>query len=109
MITIVQAIILGIVQGLAEFIPISSSAHLIIVPWLFGWDDPILGSLTFDVALHIGTLIALLWFFAPEWIRLIRAGISSIVERKVGDDPDRKLAWFIVIGTIPGGLFGGTG
>jgi len=103
---IIQAIILGIVQGLAEFIPISSSAHLIIVPWLFGWNDPVLGSLSFDVALHLGTLVALLWFFAADWVRLIRAGIASIVERKIGDDVDRRLAWFIVIGTIPGGIAG---
>ena len=100
---IFQAIILGIVQGLTEFIPISSSAHLIIVPWLFGWDDP---GLTFDVALHLGTLVALLVFFAADWVRLIRAGIASIVERKIGDDIDRRLAWFIVIGCIPGGIVG---
>ena len=103
---IVQAIILGIVQGLAEFIPISSSAHLIIVPWLFGWNDPVLDSLTFDVALHLGTLLALLVFFAEDWVRLIRAGIASIVERKIGDDVDRRLVWLIVIGTIPGGIAG---
>ena len=63
-ITILQAIILGLAQGATEFIPVSSSAHLIIVPWLFGWSDPALTSLTFDVALHIGTLIAVLAFFA---------------------------------------------
>ena len=106
---IFQAIILGIVQGLAEFIPISSSAHLIIVPWFFQWDDPVLDSLTFDVALHMGTLVALLVFFGPEWIRLIRAGMASIVERKIGGDPDRKLAWLILIGTIPGGIAGVVG
>ena len=103
---IFQAIILGIVQGLSEFIPISSSAHLIIVPWLFGWNDPVLDSLTFDVALHLGTLLALIVFFAEDWVRLIRAGIASIVERKIGDDVDRRLAWLIVIGTIPGGIAG---
>ena len=103
---IILAIILGIVQGLTEFIPISSSAHLIIVPWLFQWNDPILESLTFDVALHLGTLVALLWFFAPDWVRLIRAGVASLVERKIGGDPDRKLGWFIVNGTIPGGIAG---
>ncbi|MDE3090474.1 MAG: UDP-diphosphatase, partial [Chloroflexota bacterium] len=103
---ILQAIILGIVQGLAEFIPISSSAHLIIVPWLFGWNDPVLDSLSFDVALHLGTLLALLAFFAADWVRLIRAGIASIAERKIGDDVDRRLAWMILIGTIPGGIAG---
>ncbi len=103
---IFQAIVLGVVQGLAEFIPISSSAHLIIVPWLFGWNDPVLDSLSFDVALHLGTLVALLWFFAADWVRLIRAGVASIVERKIGGDVDRRLAWLIVIGTIPGGIAG---
>ncbi len=98
-----QAILLGIVQGLTEFIPISSSAHLIIIPWLFDWRDP---GLAFDVALHLGTLVALLWFFASDWVRLIRAGLASIVERKVGDDVDRRLAWWIAIGCIPGALVG---
>jgi undecaprenyl-diphosphatase len=101
-----QAILLGIVQGLTEFIPISSSAHLIIIPWLFGWEDKVLTSLTFDVALHLGTLCALLVFFASDWARLIRAGVMSIVERKIGADLDRRLAWFLVIGCIPGGIAG---
>ena len=104
--TILQALILGIVQGLTEFIPISSSAHLIIVPWLFGWNDPVLTSLSFDVALHLGTLVAVVWFFASDWVRLIRAGVASLVERKIGTDPDRKLAWLLVIGCIPGGIAG---
>ena len=104
--TIIQAIILGLVQGLTEFIPISSSAHLIIVPWLFGWNDPALTSLTFDVALHLGTLLAVLAFFAEDWVRLIRAGLASLVERKIGADPDRRLAWFLVVGCIPGGIVG---
>lgn len=98
-----QAIILGIVQGLTEFIPISSSAHLIIIPWLFNWQDP---GLAFDVALHLGTLVALLWFFASDWLRLIRAGIASVVERKIGDDVDRRLAWLLLIGCIPGAIVG---
>lgn len=98
-----QAIILGIVQGLTEFIPISSSAHLIIIPWLFDWQDP---GLAFDVALHLGTLVALLWFFASDWMRLIRAGFASIVERRIGDDVDRRLAWLILIGCVPGAIVG---
>ncbi len=104
--TVLQALILGIVQGLTEFIPISSSAHLIIVPWLFGWNDPVLTSLSFDVALHLGTLVAVVWFFASDWVRLIHAGVASLVERKIGSDPDRKLAWLLVIGCIPGGIAG---
>jgi len=62
--------------------------------------------LAFDVALHLGTLLALLLFFAGDWVRLIRAGIASIVERKIGDDMDRRLAWLLVIGCIPGGIVG---
>jgi undecaprenyl-diphosphatase len=103
---ILQAMILGLVQGLTEFIPISSSAHLIIIPWLFGWEDKALTSLTFDVALHLGTLLALLVFFANDWVRLIRAGVASIVERRIGDDHDRRLAWCLVVGCIPGAIVG---
>ena len=105
-ILIFQAIVLGILQGLTEFLPISSSAHLILVPWLFGWDNPVITSLPFDLALHLGTLLAVLAFFANDWVRLIRAGAQSIVERKIGADPDRRLAWLIVLGTIPGVVIG---
>ena len=104
--TIIQAVILGIVQGLTEFVPISSSAHLIIIPWVFDWNDP---GLAFDVALHLGTLVALLWFFAADWARLVRAGIASIVERRIGDDSERRLAWLLIIGSIPGGIAGALG
>jgi undecaprenyl-diphosphatase len=103
---ILRAIILGIVQGLTEFIPISSSAHLIIVPWLFGWNDGIVTSLSFDVALHLGTLVAVLWFFAADWVAVIRAFFISIGQRRVNPYPDRRLAWFLVIGCIPGGIAG---
>ena len=73
--TVFQAIVLGIVQGLAEFLPISSSAHLRLTPWLFGWQEP---GLAFDVALHLGTLIALVWFFWQEWITLTKAFFSGM-------------------------------
>jgi undecaprenyl-diphosphatase len=100
---IVQAIVLGIVQGLAEFLPISSSAHLILVPWLFGWEDP---GLAFDVALHWGTLVAVLVVFWRDWIRLIRAGARSILERRIGDVPDRRLFWALVVSSIPAAVVG---
>jgi undecaprenyl-diphosphatase len=103
---IFQAIVLGIIQGLTEFMPISSSAHLVIVPWLFGWNDPALTSLSFDVALHMGTLLALILFFASDWGRLIEAGVLSILQRKIGNDVNRRLAWFLVIACIPGGIAG---
>jgi undecaprenyl-diphosphatase len=105
-VTLFEAVILGIIQGLTEFIPISSSAHLIIVPWVFHWPDP---GLSFDVALHLGTLLALLAFFWSDWVRLIRAGVLSIIERKIGNDVNRRLFWFLVIGTIPGGIAGWLG
>lgn len=102
----IQSIILGIVQGLAEFIPISSSAHLVIVPWLFGWTNSALTSLTFDVALHLGTLLAVIVFFAADWGRIIAAWFKSVVQFRIGDDPDRKMAWYIVLACIPGGISG---
>ena len=104
--TIIQSLILGLLQGLTEFIPVSSSAHLIIVPWLFGWTNPALTSLSFDVALHLGTLVAVLIYFFADWVRLVRAGLASLIERKIGADPDRRLAWMLVIGSIPGAIFG---
>lgn len=101
-----HALILGAIQGLSEFIPISSSAHLIIVPWLLGWNDGVLTSLSFDVALHLGTLLALLIYFAGDWLRLIKAWFASIWERCIADNVERRLAWYLVIGSIPGGLVG---
>ena len=103
---IVQAIVLGLVQGLTEFIPISSSAHLVIVPWLFGWTDPTLGSLTFDVALHLGTLVAVIVFFASQWGRLIAAWFRSIARLSIGEDPDTRMAWYLLLACIPGGAAG---
>jgi undecaprenyl-diphosphatase len=103
---LLQAVVLGIVQGLTEFLPISSSAHLILVPWFLGWNNAVISSLSFDIALHLGTLLAVLAYFAQDWVRLLRAGVQSIVERKIGSDPDRRLAWLLVIGSIPGGIVG---
>ncbi len=102
----VQAVILGIVQGLTEFLPISSSGHLIIVPWLFGWDDPFITSLAFSVMLHIGTLAALLIYFGQDWVRLVPAGLATIRDRSFKDDPDRRLAWLLVVATIPAAAAG---
>jgi undecaprenyl-diphosphatase len=98
-----QAIVLGIVQGLAEFLPISSSAHLILVPWVLGWDDP---GLAFDVALHWGTLFAVLIVFWRDWIRLIGAGLRSIGDRRFLDTADRRLFWGLVVASIPGAIVG---
>jgi len=98
---LVQAIVLGIVQGLTEFLPVSSSGHLIIVPALLGWDDPFIDSLAFSVMLHMGTLVALLVYFRDDWLRLIPAGLAAIRDRSLGTDPNRRLAWLLVVATIP--------
>jgi len=103
---IVQALVMGIVQGLTEFLPVSSSGHLIIVPWLFGWDDPFITSLAFSVMLHLGTLIALLVYFREDWLRLIPAGLATIRDRSFKDHRDRKLAWLLVAATIPAAIVG---
>jgi undecaprenyl-diphosphatase len=104
--TIVQALVMGIVQGLTEFLPVSSSGHLIIVPFLFGWDDPFINSLAFSVMLHLGTLVALLVYFRSDWARLVPAGLAALRDRSFRDDPDRRLAWLLLASTIPAGLAG---
>ncbi len=105
-----QAAVIGLIQGLTEFIPISSSAHLALAPWLFGWEDsPLVGSLEFDVFLHLGTLVALLAYFGSDWWRLIRAGLASLRDRRIGDDPDRRLAWFLALATVPAAVIGFVG
>ena len=92
-----QAAILGLVQGLGEFLPISSSAHLVLIPWLFKWNDP---GLTFDIALHIGTLIAVAIYFWKDWLKLITKGLTDI------RSTEGKLFWYLVAATIPGAVVG---
>ena len=107
---ILQAALIGLLQGLTEFIPVSSSAHLELAPWIFGWPtDGVLGSLSFDVFLHLGTLLALLGYFGRDWLRLLRAAVASIGERRIGTDPDRRLAWLLIMATIPAALIGFVG
>jgi undecaprenyl-diphosphatase len=96
-----QALVMGIVQGLTEFLPVSSSGHLIIVPALLGWTDPFITSLEFSVMLHIGTLVALLIYFRSDWLRLVPAGLAALRDRSLHDDPDRRLAWLIAAATVP--------
>jgi undecaprenyl-diphosphatase len=104
---IFQAIVMGLVQGLTEFIPVSSSAHLELVPWILGWEqDALIGSLSFNVFLHLGTLIALLVNVWRDWLRLLRAMWRSVVERDIGEDRDRKLGWLLVLASIPAALIG---
>ena len=97
---------MGIVQGLTEFLPVSSSGHLIIVPFLFGWDDAFITSLAFSVMLHLGTLVALLVYFRADWLRLIPAGLAPIRDRSFRGDADRRLAWLLVAATIPAAIVG---
>ena len=104
--TILQALVMGIVQGLTEFLPVSSSGHLIVVPFLFGWTDPFINSIAFSVMLHIGTLGALLVYFRADWLRLVPAGLAAIRDRSFRGDPDRRLAWLLVVATIPAAIAG---
>ena len=103
---VLQSVVLGLVQGLTEFIPISSSAHLVIVPWLFGWSDPALSGLTFDVALHLGTLLAVIVFFASDWVRLIGGWFKSIIHLRFDESPDGRMAWYLLLACIPGAIVG---
>ena len=96
---IFQALILGIVQGLTELLPISSSAHLNLFPWIFGWNEI---SPSFDVALHIGTLFAIVLFFFKDWVNLIKGGYNQVIKKK--KSTDGKIFWYIVISTIPTGI-----
>src|SRR5688500_93881 len=101
-VTIFQAIVLGLIQGLTEFLPISSSAHLSLAPFLFGWQDP---GLAFDVALHFGTLLAVLWLFRREWGQLIAAAVAIVRTRAV-DTAEKKRVIFLILATIPGAIGG---
>jgi undecaprenyl-diphosphatase len=98
-----EVIVLGLIQGLTEFLPISSTAHLAVIPWLFGWKDP---GLTFDIALHVGTLVAILIYFFRDWLQVLVEGFGG----HMGGDPElgrnRMLLWFMVAATIPIGIFG---
>jgi undecaprenyl-diphosphatase len=100
-----QALFLGILQGLTEFLPISSSAHLILAPRFFGWQNSLLDSLTFDVALHAGTLLALLWYFWRDWMELTR-GFFRILRTARPNDFQERLIVYIVLATIPAAVAG---
>jgi undecaprenyl-diphosphatase len=101
-----QAIVLAVIQGLTEFLPVSSTAHLVLFPWLLGWPD---GGLAFDVALHVGTLAAVLLYFMKDWVELTLAGFgvhypASASAEKIAFH--KRLFWLLVIGTIPGAIAG---
>ena len=104
-----QVVVLALVQGITEFLPISSTAHLALVPWIFGWKDP---GLSFDIALHLGTLVAVAAYFARTWIRVFFLAFGRRVLPVSGNDPDRdlyanpRLFWFLVAATIPAAVAG---
>jgi undecaprenyl-diphosphatase len=99
---IIQAILLGLLQGATEFIPVSSSGHLVLVPWLLGWDSP---GLVFDTVVHWGTLVAVLAYFWRDWLALIGAWLRGLV-RWDWHDPLARLMWLLIVGTIPAALLG---
>ncbi len=101
-----QAIILAIVQGLTEFLPISSTAHLVLFPWLFHWPEP---GLAFDVALHAGTLVAVLAYFLRAWIELTLCGLGFHYPRRASREEveqNQRMFWYLVAGTIPAAMVG---
>lgn len=104
---LIEAIVLGILQGATEFLPVSSSGHLVLVPWYLGWDDP---PLTFDVVVHLGTLVAVLVYFWRDWLTLIRAGWTALKTRSIHHNPDQeldaRLLALLLVGTVPAALAG---
>ncbi len=100
---LLHAIILGIIQGLTEFLPVSSSAHLALIPWLLGWHDQ---GLSFDIALHVGTVLAVIVYFFRDWVQVISQGFGF----SIGNDPairrNPKLLWLLVLGSVPAGIAG---
>ena len=104
--TLIAAIVMGIVQGLTEFLPVSSSGHLILVPYLLGIDDPFITSLSFSVILHVGTLVALLLYFRADWLRLVPAFLAALRDRSLAGDPDRRLALLLAVATVPALVLG---
>jgi undecaprenyl-diphosphatase len=101
-VTVIQALVLGIIQGLSEFLPISSSAHLALAPWILHWPDP---GLAFDVALHFGTLVAVLWYFRAEWLKLLVAAKDIIVRQRIETERERRVL-YLIVATIPGAIAG---
>lgn len=100
---LIQALILGIVQGATEFIPVSSSAHLVLVPWWLGWGD--VNNLAFDTILHLGTLLAVVAYFFPDLVRIVRAWLGRVILRQPRSF-ESSLGWWIIIGTVPAAILG---
>ncbi len=104
--TLFQSILLGIIQGLTEFIPVSSSAHLVLAPYLFGWKIPAQEAFVFDVLVQLGTLLAVIIYFRRDLLRIIRAFITGLLNRRPFADPESRLGWYLILATIPAGILG---
>ncbi len=100
---LIHSIILGLVQGITEFLPISSSGHLIAVPWLMGWKEH---TIALDVSLHLATFFAIMFYFRNDWINIVREGFASIKEKKIAGPLERRLFWYIIVATLPAALAG---
>lgn len=103
-----QALILGIVQGLTEFLPISSSAHLVLLPFFFGWDKtiPAEQNFPFGVLVQLGTLLAVIVYFWKDLLAIVKAWIIALAHRKPFESADARMGWYIILATIPAGIFG---
>ncbi len=104
--TIFQAIILGIIQGLTEFLPISSSAHLVLTPFLFNWQIPEDQIFPFNVLVQLGTLVAVIIYFRKDLWQIIKEVLAGLINRQPFASPDSRLGWYLVLATIPAGLLG---
>jgi undecaprenyl-diphosphatase len=104
--TILQSILLGIVQGLTEFLPISSSGHLVIVPYLLGWDIPPQDAFIFDILVQVATLIAVFAYFWNDLVAIAKAWLSGLVERRPFASPQARLGWCLLLATLPAALIG---
>jgi undecaprenyl-diphosphatase len=102
---LLQSVVLGIIQGITEFLPISSSAHLILIPLIFNFNNGVNDSLFFDVSLHFGTFLSVILFFYEDWVKLIKGFFASVKKMKA-DTPEEKLIWYILFATIPAALVG---
>ena len=103
---LLQAIVIGVVQGLTEFLPVSSSAHLILLPRVLGWNDAFINSPAFVVMLHMGTLLALLVYFWRDLLRYALAALAILRDRRIGADPDRRMAALLAVSVIPAAFIG---
>ena len=104
--SILQAIILGIIQGLTEFLPVSSSAHLVLVPFLLGWNIPPEQAFVFDVLVQLGTLLAVFVYFWKDLLAIISGFIRALLSGKPFGDPQARMGWYLILATIPAGIFG---